>query len=125
MSRHTSRPASDLNQRLDLINNLRNNHLPNAGNTIKKKIDKMPAILTDVQLKNLDNHKYSSEGSTLLDPLFQPYWRWLVEQIPMTVAPNLLTIIGLILNVVTSTLFMIYSPNGDQEVKKFFLSFFI
>lgn len=112
MSRHTSRPSNDL------LNNFRNNHLPNAGNTIKKKIDKMPAILTDVQLKNLDKHKYSSEGNTIFDPFFQPFWRWLVEQIPLNIAPNLLTVTGLVLNVATSTLFMLYSPNGDQEVIK-------
>ncbi|RNA33640.1 cholinephosphotransferase 1 isoform X2 [Brachionus plicatilis] len=121
MSRHASRPASDLNQRLDLINNFKKNHLPNAKNTIKKKIDKMPAILTDIQLKNLDNHKYSSGGSTLLDPLFQPFWGWLVQQIPLSIAPNLVTIVGLILNVVTSSLFMIYSPNGDQELPRWVL----
>lgn len=106
---------------LDRINhtleNFKTNALPRAEHKIKAKIDDMTPVLTSAQLRNLDNHKYSATGSTLLDPFFQVYWRWLVEKMPLWVAPNLLTVIGLALNVITSTILMIYSPNCDTEVR--------
>jgi hypothetical protein len=92
--------------------------LKNAENKLKEKLEEMKPILSKTQLKNLDAHKYSASGSTLLDPLFQPYWNWLVLQIPLYIAPNLLTITGLIVNVVTSVILMLYSPNIDQPVRK-------
>jgi len=82
---------------------------------LTEKLDKMPAVLTNAQLKNLDEHKYSSVGTSLLEPMvFQPYWRWLVEQMPLWLAPNLITTIGLIINVVTCSILFMYSPNGDD-----------
>ena len=92
---------------------------------IKDKIKQMQPILSNYQLKNLDEHKYSSGGSTLLDPYFQPFWRWLVEQMPLWLAPNTITVIGLIINVITSTILIFYSPNATDHVifiYNFFLS---
>jgi hypothetical protein len=83
---------------------------------IKDKIKQMQPILSNYQLKNLDEHKYSSGGSTLLDPYFQPFWRWLVEQMPLWLAPNTITVIGLIINVITSTILIFYSPNATDHV---------
>jgi hypothetical protein len=90
--------------------------LNSTENKIKEKLHEMPPILSNKQLKNLDDHKYSSMGSTLLDPFFQPYWRWLVEQVPLYVAPNLITATGLLINVLTSTILMLYSPNATAYV---------
>ena len=98
------------------LENLKTNTLPRAEQKIKTKINDMKPVLTSSQLRNLDGHKYSAEGSTLLDPIFQIYWRWLVEKMPLWVAPNLLTVVGLALNVLTSTILMIYSPNCDENV---------
>ncbi|KAK7083525.1 Choline/ethanolaminephosphotransferase 1, partial [Halocaridina rubra] len=74
--------------------------------------------LKDYQLRRLGEHKYSCTSSSLLDPLMQKWWCWLVEQCPMTLAPNLITISGLILNVVTSLLLIYYSPDAKQEVPR-------
>ena len=98
------------------FNNLKFNTLPKAENKIKEKLDEMTPVLTNSQLKNLNAHTYSSSGSTLLDPIFQPYWKWLVLQMPIYLAPNLITIIGLIINVVTSTILILYSPNAKEPV---------
>ena len=73
-------------------------------------------ILTDVQLKRLSEHKYSAGGVSVLEPFLQPFWRWLVEQVPLWVAPNLLTVAGLILNVVTTLFMVYYSPDAKSEV---------
>ena len=82
----------------------------------------MTKVLTDSQLKRLSEHKYSSGGVSILEPFLQPYWRWLVEQIPVWVAPNLLTIAGLVLNVVTTLILVYYSPDAKSEVSTFDIS---
>jgi len=101
-----------------------NKKLNDTEQKIKDKINQMPAVLSNHQLKNLDAHKYSSTGNTLLDPLFQPYWRWLVEKMPLWLAPNAITIIGLIINLITSTILIFYSPNATDHVKRI-LYFFV
>ena len=77
---------------------------------------KMSKILTLQQLTALGSHKYSSEGTSITEPVLQMLWRWLVEQIPLWVAPNLITIVGLIINVGTSLLLMYYSPDAKTQV---------
>ena len=72
-------------------------------------------ILNEYQLERLKEHKYSSEGTTLLDPYMQPFWRWLVEQIPLTWAPNAITLWGLIGNILSTIFLMLYCPNGFGE----------
>lgn len=61
----------------DLFNNtlhkFQTNEMVNkTERKIKDKLSKMDAILSNAQLKNLDEHKYSSGGTTLLDPIFSP-----------------------------------------------------
>jgi hypothetical protein len=96
---------------------------------IENQINSMAPILSQIQLDNLVKHKYTSAGSTLFDPIFQPYWCWCVEKLPMNLAPNLITLIGLLLNVVTSLLVILYSPNATEDVREsdsisFFVFFF-
>jgi hypothetical protein len=92
------------------------NTMERAETRIKEKLEEMTPVLNKHQLRNLDAHKYSASGSTMLDPILQPYWNWLVQQMPMTLAPNLITMIGLVCNVLTSGLIMFNSPNADQDV---------
>lgn len=73
-------------------------------------------ILNHRQLKMLGEHKYYAEDSSLLDPSFQLYWNSVVELMPMWVAPNLITLTGLIINVVTTLFVMWYSPDCMSEV---------
>ncbi|XP_017081570.1 cholinephosphotransferase 1 isoform X2 [Drosophila eugracilis] len=71
-------------------------------------------ILSAQQLRKLSEHQYSCSSASLLDPLLQPWWNWLVAQTPLWLAPNLITIVGLILNVVTTLILICYSPNGIE-----------
>ena len=73
-------------------------------------------ILSTRQIKSLKEHKYCSEGQSICEPVMQMYWRWLVEQIPLTWAPNSITLVGLILNVVSTMILVYYSSDGVQEV---------
>jgi len=72
-------------------------------------------VLTDSQLKRLKDHKYCSEGKSALEVFFQPFWNYVVSKMPLWVAPNLITISGLIINVFTSALILLYSPKADSD----------
>nr|XP_039253659.1 choline/ethanolaminephosphotransferase 1-like [Styela clava] len=71
-------------------------------------------VLTQAQLKRLEKHKYSSQGTSLLEPYFQVFWRWLVERFPLWIAPNTITIAGLIVNMASAFMIMFYSPTGTE-----------
>jgi len=87
----------------------------------RDKVDKMffqskGPILTQTQLRKLKEHKYSASSASLFDPVLQHWWNWLVNQVPMWVAPNLITIFGLIVNILSSLILIYYSPDCQQEV---------
>ncbi|XP_069963891.1 cholinephosphotransferase 1 isoform X5 [Bactrocera oleae] len=71
-------------------------------------------VLSAQQLKKLSEHKYACTSSSLLDPWLQPWWNWLVSMTPLWLAPNLITIIGLIVNIVTTLILVSYSPDGKS-----------
>lgn len=98
-------------------------HTKKLETNAKEAVRRMPIVLTEQQLKRLKEHKYASEGITLFDPFMQKFWKWLVEYCPLWVAPNLVTIVGLALNIGTSVLLMI-ETNGAKEQVKIGLDFF-
>ncbi|KAL3266412.1 hypothetical protein HHI36_010588 [Cryptolaemus montrouzieri] len=71
-------------------------------------------LLSDVQLKRLGEHQYSCSSCSILDKFLQPYWNWLVLKVPLWLAPNLITTVGLILNIVTALILVWYSPNAKD-----------
>lgn len=71
-------------------------------------------ILTDRELRKLKEHQYSSSCSSLLDPLMQKYWNWFVTFVPLWVAPNLITIVGLAINIFTSLLLVWFCPTATE-----------
>lgn len=73
-------------------------------------------VLSNAQLKKLNEHKYSCVSASLLDPLLQPWWNWVVQCLPLWLAPNLITITGLIINIATSLVLVYYNPAGREEV---------
>lgn len=75
-------------------------------------------ILTPPQLKRLTEHRYSSSGSTILDPVIQLFWNWLVTKLPIWLSPNLMTISGLFVNIFTSLLLIFYSPDAVHEAPR-------
>uniref|UniRef100_A0AAY4DBC3 Cholinephosphotransferase 1 n=1 Tax=Denticeps clupeoides TaxID=299321 RepID=A0AAY4DBC3_9TELE len=74
-----------------------------------------PQPLSAAQLKRLEAHKYSASGRSLFEPPCQVYWNWLVRQVPVWVAPNTLTITGLLINVVTTLVLVHYCPTATEE----------
>jgi len=77
-------------------------------------------ILLPVQLKKLGEHTYKCESRSLTDVYLQPFWNWLVLKTPIWMAPNLITLIGLIVNVVTTLVIIRYSPDANSEVSGYF-----
>ncbi|XP_062854775.1 choline/ethanolaminephosphotransferase 1a isoform X2 [Trichomycterus rosablanca] len=75
----------------------------------------MEMRLSRQQLKRLEEHRYSSSGRSVLEPLLQPFWCWLVERVPLWVAPNLITIIGLAVNVITTLVLVYHCPTATEQ----------
>ncbi|NWS76441.1 CEPT1 ethanolaminephosphotransferase, partial [Crotophaga sulcirostris] len=71
--------------------------------------------LSKHQLKRLEEHKYQSAGRSLLEPMMQGYWEWLVGRVPAWIAPNLITIIGLLINIFTTLLLVYYCPTATEQ----------
>ncbi|XP_018407550.1 PREDICTED: cholinephosphotransferase 1 [Cyphomyrmex costatus] len=75
-------------------------------------------LLSSGQLKRLSEHKYSCTSNSLLDGLLQPWWDWLVSKVPLWLAPNLITVLGLIVNIVTTLILIYYSPDAKTEAPR-------
>ncbi|KAM7535096.1 hypothetical protein Aperf_G00000094024 [Anoplocephala perfoliata] len=72
--------------------------------------------LTPEQLQNLKDHKYSCRGSSISERYFQVFWCSLVPFIPKRIAPNTLTLTGLIINTVSILILLYYSPDLKSNV---------
>ncbi len=81
-------------------------------------------VLTQTQLKIFDTHCYIYDSNrTILDPLFQLLWNWLIKKVPLTIESNLITFIGLLVNLVSSLVVIYYSPNADSDLPAWTLMF--
>ncbi|ESP04098.1 hypothetical protein LOTGIDRAFT_136765 [Lottia gigantea] len=76
----------------------------------------MTVVLSTHQLQKLSEHKYSAEGTSVLEPGFQVFWRWLVEKVPLWLAPNTITSVGLAVNILTTMILVFYSPDAKHHV---------
>ncbi|XP_060530190.1 cholinephosphotransferase 1 isoform X2 [Cylas formicarius] len=75
-------------------------------------------LLSESQLRRLGEHQYSCQSVSLCDSILQPYWNWLVLKMPIWLAPNLLTILGLITNIFTALLLIAFSPDAKAEAPR-------
>ena len=73
-------------------------------------------LLSPAQLQNLDQHKYSCQSDSILDPYMQPWWNWLVGRCPRWLAPNLITLAGLAVNIATTLILVYYNPDAKGSV---------
>ncbi|XP_053943455.1 choline/ethanolaminephosphotransferase 1 isoform X1 [Cuculus canorus] len=90
-------------------------HGPAAGCMLSKLVQLPTPPLSKHQLKRLEEHKYQSAGRSLLEPMMQGYWEWLVGRVPAWIAPNLITIIGLLINIFTTLLLVYYCPTATEQ----------
>ncbi|XP_018326710.1 cholinephosphotransferase 1 isoform X7 [Agrilus planipennis] len=75
-------------------------------------------LLTNAQLKKLNEHKYSYKSDSFLDSFLQPWWNYLVSKTPIWLAPNLITLVGLFVNVLTALILIAYSPDAKTEAPR-------
>ena len=73
-------------------------------------------ILCSGQLQKLSEHKYSAQGTSISEVVLQPFWRYVVELMPLWLAPNTITISGLLVNISTSILIIYLCPLAVGEV---------
>ncbi|XP_046395659.1 cholinephosphotransferase 1 isoform X2 [Ischnura elegans] len=80
-------------------------------------------ILSPGQLRRLGEHEYHCSSDSLLDPWLNPWWSWLVTKVPLSVAPNTITIVGLAVNILTTLILIFYSPDAKAEAPRW--AFFV
>ncbi|XP_048949998.1 cholinephosphotransferase 1 isoform X3 [Canis lupus baileyi] len=71
--------------------------------------------LSAAQLRRLEEHRYCAAGVSLLEPPLQVYWTWLLRWVPLWVAPNSITLLGLAVNLFTTLALISYCPTATEE----------
>ena len=74
-------------------------------------------MLSAESLEHLKSHKYQTTGYTVLDTkVFNPFWEAFVKMMPMWLAPNLVTVIGLICMIMSYGVMAWYDITFTQQV---------
>jgi ethanolaminephosphotransferase len=66
--------------------------------------------LNEAGRRGLNAYKYQSGSVTPLDKLLNHFWEWAVTLVPLWVAPNLITLLGLMFNVVGCAAMVAFAP---------------
>ncbi|KAG1450034.1 hypothetical protein G6F56_008466 [Rhizopus delemar] len=73
-------------------------------------------FLSQDQLNALHSYKYSAIDRSLTTKyILSHYWNWCVQFFPMNMAPNLITLTGLIFMVINVVLAVFFAPNMETE----------
>ncbi|CAD6186796.1 unnamed protein product [Caenorhabditis auriculariae] len=76
---------------------------------------KNDCLLTQAELQRLDDHVYSASDTSWLNNLFmKDFWEFVVKFYPLWLAPNLITLIGLIVNLFTVLILSYYCPTATE-----------
>ena len=74
-------------------------------------MDKKPVnFLSEEDLLNLDLYEYHSGEYSFLDNILNPFWQKVAYAFPNWFAPNLITLTGLIINIVAALIVALYDP---------------
>lgn len=72
-------------------------------------------LLSDQELKRLREHKYSAVDNSWLDELcMKRWWEFVITLCPMWIAPNLITLIGLVINLITVLILSSFSYSATE-----------
>jgi len=75
-------------------------------------------FLTKDGLEHIKNHKYKSSGYSPLDLKFNVWWEGVLNVIPKSMAPNLITLAGFIIMMISYGVFAIYDLTLEKEVPR-------
>lgn len=79
----------------------------------------MGIFLRESALPGLKKYKYSSIDNSLVSKyVLKPFYTRFVNVFPLWLAPNLITLLGLLFTGISVVLVMIYNPNFDSEYPK-------
>jgi phosphatidylglycerophosphate synthase len=78
-------------------------------------------VLTSAGVENIANHKYVPGKYTPLDNILNPWWLWLVECLPLWLAPNLVTLLGFIPLVFVYVAYWYVDPTGSEPLPSWLL----
>lgn len=59
-------------------------------------------MLSEIHIRNIENHKYTIIDESLSTILLKPTWNYLESFIPFFIAPNLITLFGLLSTIISS-----------------------
>ena len=72
--------------------------------------------ITKQGLLNLKAYKYVSGGSSLMDNIMNYWWEFTLNFIPMSMAPNLITLVGLVINLLGAIQFLFYDSTLTKKM---------
>jgi len=67
-------------------------------------------------LKAIQEHKYVSGSYTFIDNAMTPWWNFVAGFIPHSIAPNMVTLIGLIINISGVAVFLYHDTTQTKEI---------
>jgi hypothetical protein len=71
--------------------------------------------LSKKALENLKSYKYKSGEYSFLDKILTPFWNRFVEFLPMWLAPNLVTLLGLFFMFASAMQYLPYDTSLTME----------
>eukprot|EP00124_Ichthyophonus_hoferi_P004527 Ihof_evm4s511 gene=Ihof_evmTU4s511 len=87
---------------------------------IHHRAEQATSVCTPAMLKKLEEHKYKSSDASPLDfYVMQHFWNKMVSYAPLWLAPNLITTIGLAVNVAVTLFYLSYCPNMEGEAPRY------
>ena len=69
--------------------------------------------LTAEHLENIKNCKYTTNDWTPMDNVFNPFWEFCTNSLSRRVAPNLITLCGMIVPIAAFSLYYSYDMTMD------------
>lgn len=75
---------------------------------------KHASFITPEGLQVLKNWKYRAGQYTYCDNMMQPFWNWFVTLFPIWVAPNLITLSGLVFSLITVAMYAPWDGNNTM-----------
>lgn len=73
-------------------------------------------VLSEVALEGVAAYKYVCGSSTPLDRLLNHFWNWVVQLLPLWLAPNLVTLLGLAFMVASAGLVVLTNPSLTEPM---------
>lgn len=81
--------------------------------------------LSETDIENIKNHKYKTTGYSWLDNKMNPFWEFCSNNLPYYITPNMVTLIGVIAQLIAIVFIFLYDVTLSKEVPQWLLWFFI